>query len=191
MIHLVLGGARSGKSSFAESQASNFESLNSECSNSDSSNSEYTVVYIATATAQDSEMEQRILHHKKSRPAHWKVVEESLYLSKEIQNASSNEVILIDCLTLWLTNWLCLENKEGFQKEKEEFIAALESTSANVLIVSNEVGSGIVPLGELSREFVDLAGWLNQSIAKVANKVSLIVAGCEVKVKTDRIGSKE
>lgn len=181
MIHLVLGGARSGKSSFAESIASQLESLSSECS----------VVYIATATAQDSEMERRISHHKKSRPAHWNLIEEPFYLSKQIQELNTNQTLLIDCLTLWLTNWLCSENKEQFQNEKENFLEAIKSTSANVLIVSNEVGSGIVPLGELSREFVDLAGWLNQSIAKLADRVSLIVAGCEVKVKTELNGSEK
>lgn len=180
MIHLVLGGARSGKSRFAESLASQLEQLSSDCS----------VVYIATATAQDEEMTRRIAHHKKSRPAHWNLIEEPLYLSKQIQDLNTNQTILIDCMTLWLTNWLCSETKEQFEVEKENFLNTIESTSANVIIVSNEVGSGIVPLGELSREFVDLAGWLNQSLSKLADRVSLIVAGCEVKIKTELNGSE-
>ncbi len=167
MMALILGGARSGKSNFAENLAKDLSEAN-------------CVIYVATATADDKEMAARIAFHQKSRPQDWQLIEETLYLSSILNNAKPGQTILIDCLTLWLTNWLCSEKNKDWQTEKDQFLTALQSTKANVILVSNEVGSGIVPMGELSREFVDQAGWLNQAIAKVVDKVSLIVAGCEL-----------
>lgn len=186
MIHLILGGARSGKSRYAENLAKNL-----------AADSAQTVTYVATATAGDDEMKARIMHHQQSRPQHWKLVEEPLQLSEVIgmseekgmsgavgMSPLNDSIILIECMTLWLTNWLCKDNAEAWQMEKENFLSAIRSSTQNIIVVSNEVGSGIVPLGELTRSFVDEAGWLNQALAKIADRVTLVVAGYPVDVKT-------
>ena len=173
MKHLILGGARSGKSTYAESLATNVESLFK------------PVVYVATATANDSEMKQRIEHHQNTRPSHWRLVEEPLYLSKVVEDNNSQEcVLLIDCMTLYVSNWLCKdENLEVWHQEKEQFLKALLISQATIFIVSNEVGSGIIPLGELTRSFVDEAGWLNQTLGKISDQVTLVVAGLPLILK--------
>ncbi len=182
MIQLVIGGARSGKSSFAESLAGDLAEK---------------VTYVATATADDSEMQQRIAHHQASRPQHWKLIEEKYLLSSVLKSnladsdpmtQKNGNVMLIDCLTLWLSNWLCrieakLASIEEWNIEKDQFIQQLVDSPFPIVIVSNEVGSGIVPMGELSRQFVDQAGWLNQAIANVADQVTLVVAGLPVNLK--------
>ncbi len=173
MIHLVLGGARSGKSRFAEQWV---EKLAPD---------EQKLVYIATATPDDAEMEKRISRHQSDRSQKWQTIEEPKYLSALLTqlNEKPNKIILIDCLTLYLSNWLCFEEQNAWKIEKQNFIAALKQSKNRILVVSNEVGSGIVPLGELSREFVDQAGWLNQSIAQLAEEVTLVVAGLPVLLK--------
>jgi adenosylcobinamide kinase / adenosylcobinamide-phosphate guanylyltransferase len=169
VIHLVLGGARSGKSRFAESRVA----INQK-----------PVIYVATATTGDDEMRQRIAHHKASRPQDWLLVEEPFSLSEIIsQYGSQNTNLIIECMTLWLTNWLCTHDVESWQEEKNLFIDALIKSKANIVIVSNEVGSGVVPMGELSREFADQSGWLNQALAQIADQVTLVVAGCPLVLK--------
>jgi len=178
-VHLVLGGARSGKSRFAEQAA--IESGND-------------VVYIATATVYDNEMQQRINRHIDDRPAHWLTVEEPLLLAKVLkQHADKDTCLLVDCLTLWLTNVLMAEQNQAndnssmirsLAEYKEELLATLVSLPGQVILVSNEVGQGIVPMGELSRRFVDEAGWLHQDIGRIANKVTLVVAGLPMKLKS-------
>lgn len=169
MIHLVIGGARSGKSAYAEKLASA---------------SKKEVVYIATATMGDDEMRQRIKHHQRSRPEEWLLIEEPFNLSDVILNHSSrNLTLIIECMTLWLTNWLCTYDVASWQQEKDAFVDALMTCRSEIIIVSNEVGSGIVPMGELSRDFVDQAGWLNQALAQVADKATLVVAGCPLVLK--------
>lgn len=169
MIHLVLGGARSGKSGYAEQWAADHQR---------------PVTVIATATADDDEMANRIAHHQASRPDHWQVIEEPLFLSRALSKVEPDHVIMIDCLTLWLSNWLCKADPSLWQKQKTEFINQLCQLKQPLVMVSNEVGSGIVPLGELSRHFVDQAGWLNQSIAALADEVSLVVAGLPLSLKS-------
>lgn len=177
MIHLVIGGARSGKSTFAEKQA--------ELSNLNSS-SDNQLIYIATATIEDDEMAERIKHHQQSRAKNWLLVEEPLALSQVLTTYSDpRQTIIIECMTLWLSNWLCSKHPDQWPLEKQAFIDALNSNQSNIIIVSNEVGSGIVPMGELSRDFVDQAGWLNQSLAEIADRVSLVVAGCALILKQD------
>jgi adenosylcobinamide kinase/adenosylcobinamide-phosphate guanylyltransferase len=178
-VHLVLGGARSGKSRFAEQAA--IESAKN-------------VVYVATATVYDDEMQQRIDRHIDDRPAHWLTVEEPLLLAKVLQqHADKDTCLLVDCLTLWLTNVLMAEQSQAndnpavirsLAEYKEELLATLASLPGQVVLVSNEVGQGIVPMGELSRRFVDEAGWLHQDIARIANKVTLVVAGLPMKLKS-------
>jgi adenosylcobinamide kinase/adenosylcobinamide-phosphate guanylyltransferase len=171
MIHLVLGGARSGKSSYAEKLASNSGSQ---------------VCYVATATAGDDEMRERILQHQAGRPDDWELIEEPLYLSKTIREIDSDKIVLIDCMTLWLSNWLCQQTPDSvdnWQAERRLFVEALSDFESDIIIVSNEVGSGIVPLGKLTRDFADQAGWLNQQLARLADQVSLVVAGCPISIK--------
>ncbi len=177
-IHLVLGGARSGKSRFAEQLAIN---------------SGKEVIYIATATIYDDEMQQRINRHIDDRPSHWLTVEEPLELAKTLkQHAGPNTCLLVDCLTLWLTNLLMAEQNQeatdskkvqSFAEYKTELLAVLPQLAGQIILVSNEVGQGIVPLGELSRCFVDEAGWLHQDIAAIAQEVSFITAGLAQKLK--------
>ena len=161
--HLVLGGARSGKSRYAE-----------ECAQSRHLKTEQPLVYLATATADDSEMAQRIKQHQDRRNADWLLLEEPIYLSDALTQAPSKSVILIDCLTLWLSN--CLHQKL-WNEQRRAFLNAVSSTKQELIIVSNEVGSGIVPMGQLSREFVDQSGWLHQELAEHCSKVDLVVAG--------------
>jgi len=190
MIHLVLGGARSGKSAFAESLALNW-SDKKDCSDK-------KVIYIATATAEDEEMTERIEHHQQNRSNDWVLEEEPLNLSELIKCYTNKEsknddiearyLLIIECMTLWLTNWLCSAEPEKWIDEKQAFIRELinsqdANTETDIIIVSNEVGSGIIPMGELSRDFVDQSGWLNQELAKIANRVTLVVAGCDLILK--------
>lgn len=183
MIHLVIGGARSGKSVHAENLASELsQSLGKQSPNKQSTGKK--LIYLATATIYDDEMQQRIDLHKQRRDQDWSLVEEPLQLASCLQKLSgTNAVVLIDCMTLWLSNWICSENFAEFESQRQAFITALTTFEGDCVIVSNEVGSGIVPMGELSRSFVDHAGWLNQAIAKVSDKATLVVAGLPLTLK--------
>ncbi len=167
MIRLILGGARSGKSRQAEQLAL--------ASGRD-------VFYIATAQAHDDEMRKRIERHRGERPVHWQTVEEPLQLAATIlAQQAPDRCLLIDCLTLWVTNQLL--DDANMQAEREALCAALENARGEVILVSNETGMGVVPMGELSRRFSDEAGWLNQSVAALADQVVLMVAGIPMVVK--------
>lgn len=167
MIHFIIGGARSGKSRYAENLARN--------SGSD-------VIYIATAQAYDDEMQERIDQHKNQRPSQWDVFEESLEISNVIDNeSSSSNCLLIDCLTLWVTNLLC-EDK-NIADYKQQLIDALSNAKGDVILVSNETGMGVVPMGKLTRRYCDEAGWLHQEVAVLADQVVLMVAGIPVVIK--------
>lgn len=161
--HLVLGGARSGKSRYAE-----------KCAQSRQLKTDQSLAYVATATADDSEMTQRIKQHQARRNANWLLIEEPIYLSGALAQAPRKAVILIDCLTLWLSN--CLHQNLWYE-QRSAFLNTVANTEQELIIVSNEVGSGIVPMGELSREFVDQSGWLHQELAEHCTKVDLVVAG--------------
>lgn len=172
-IHLILGGARSGKSLYAEKLAS-------EC--------ELPVTYIATAQVFDAEFSKRIQHHKDRRPAHWRLVEAPHYLANSIAAlAKPNQYIIVDCLTLWLAQWICSDcnppKESNWQNERSLLLEALLKAQGTILLVSNEVGMGIVPLGEINRQFQDEQGRLNQAIAKVADEVSFVAAGLPLKLK--------
>ena len=163
--HLVLGGARSGKSRFAE-----------QCL----LQSHKRPLYVATAQALDDEMRSRIALHQEQRPSGWEVIEEPLELSAILESAKPDRIILIDCLTLWLTNCLA---EDRWPERKREFLSTVNKCRADLVLVSNEVGSGIVPMGDLSRRFVDEIGWLHQELAQHCSKVSLIVAGLATALK--------
>jgi adenosylcobinamide kinase/adenosylcobinamide-phosphate guanylyltransferase len=188
---LILGGARSGKSTFAERLAAS---------------SGKTVSFIATATDSDEEMHQRIIRHKASRPQEWHTIEEPLDLVNAIQRAFKlADVALLDCMTLWLGNIL-LQNHERIQGDEqeqaelqilsdqlnelaqqhiEELLAILQNVGAGktLIAVSNEVGLGIVPAYPLGRIYRDTLGYVNQRLAQDADRVYLMVAGMAVDIK--------
>ncbi len=171
MIELVLGGARSGKSAYAEKIAINSGRI---------------MHYVATAEGLDAEMQQRIAHHQAGRSGQWRTIEEPIYLAKILQDLDDpRHVILVDCLTLWLSNHLSSENEASWKREKAALLTLLPNLHAQVILVSNEVGQGIVPLGEISRRFVDEAGWLHQEIAALAGKVTFITAGLAQSLKDE------
>lgn len=169
MITFIIGGARSGKSRFALEKASLHSGKKA---------------YIATAQALDNEMKERIEKHKKERSEEWITIEEPLNITALIKNIHTQyDVILIDCLTLWLSN-LMLGNK-GIETEIETFCSSLSTVQCSLFTVSNEVGMGIVPDNELSRKFRDMTGYLNQKVAGIANEVYSVTAGIPLKIKQE------
>jgi adenosylcobinamide kinase/adenosylcobinamide-phosphate guanylyltransferase len=166
-VELILGGARSGKSALAERRA--LESGNE-------------VVYLATAAAGDVEMEQRIAHHRARRPAHWPTVEVELSLAAALrEHAAPDRLLLVDCLTLWLSNLLL---GPGLEPERQTLLATLPTLPGRVLMVSNELGWGIVPMNPLARQFTDEQGRLNQAVAGLSRRVTLVVAGLPLELKS-------
>jgi len=160
---LILGGVKSGKSRLAEQRAIN---------------SELPVCYFATACADDSEMQQRIALHQQQRPAHWTTVEVPLHLAAALkQHAAVKKCMLIDCLTLWLTNLLLADDEPLLRDEIEQLLKTLPTLDAEIIMVSNETSMGIVPMGELTRRFCDETGRLHQQLAVLADNVILTVAG--------------
>lgn len=169
MRSLILGGARSGKSALAERLAM-------------ASGSE--VIYIATAQANDGEMAARIAHHRASRPADWRSVEEPLALAATLrQHARADRCLLVDCLTLWLSNLLGHDDQGRFAQERDALLEVLPALAGQVLLVSNEVGLGIVPMGALTRRFVDEAGRLHQALAERCERVLFVAAGLPLVLK--------
>jgi adenosylcobinamide kinase/adenosylcobinamide-phosphate guanylyltransferase len=170
-IIFILGGARSGKSAFAVELAKGYKK----------------VAYIATAQAQDDEMAERVRFHKASRPDSWQVIESPLDADGVIKDLNGKvDFVLFDCVTLYLTNLINnvgVQNFEPLQEKIEILCKACRETSADVAIVSNEVGLGIVPDNELSRRFRDLAGKANQIIAKEADEVYFLTAGIAQRIK--------
>jgi len=169
MLELILGGARSGKSRFAERLAAD---------------SGLAVTYIATSQPLDGEMTERIAHHRERRPAHWTLVEEPLQLARVLrEQAAANRCLLVDCLTLWLTNLLMLDDPARLAEERDALLECLDGLPGRILLVSNETGLGVVPLGELTRRYVDEAGWLHQAVAERAQRVTFMVAGLPMTLK--------
>lgn len=168
--HLILGGARSGKSRFAERTTKQLASHQNK-----------QLIYIATATADDQEMAERIKKHQQDRTQDWQLKEHPTKLAAAIEKSTDQQSILVDCLTLWLSN--CL-HQNIWQEEKDAFLNALKQCPCDVVLVSNEVGSGIIPMGELSRQFVDESGWLHQQLADICTDVSMVVAGLAMPLKS-------
>jgi adenosylcobinamide kinase/adenosylcobinamide-phosphate guanylyltransferase len=169
MKELILGGVRSGKSRLAEQRARD---------------SGLEVIYIATAIEQgDAELQERIRQHRARRPATWKTVEEPIALGNALSaHASTERCLLVECLSLWLTNSLC-QGADRFERERQTFLGALADLAGDIIIVSNETGLGVVPLGELSRCFVDASGELHQTLATICDRVTLTVAGLPFALK--------
>lgn len=169
MKTLILGGARSGKSALAEQLASRFGD---------------GVTYVATAQAFDAEMAERIAHHRARRPSAWTDVEEPIHLAAALRaHAAPDRCLLVDCLTLWLSNLLGVDDGAHFQRERGELLDTLPSLPGEVVFVSNEVGLGIVPMGELTRRYVDEAGRLHQMLATRCERVLLVAAGLPLALK--------
>lgn len=169
MRSLILGGARSGKSALAERIALQ---------------SGREVVYIATAQAHDEEMARRIAHHRAQRPAHWACVEEPLALAQALRtHAAGERLLLVDCLTLWLSNLLGTQDPARWPRERDALLSLLPTLPGEVVLVSNEVGLGVVPMGELTRRFVDEAGRLHQSLAGCCERVVFVAAGLPLALK--------
>jgi adenosylcobinamide kinase / adenosylcobinamide-phosphate guanylyltransferase len=168
-IILVLGGARSGKSSWALKYAEEtYESW----------------LFLATAEVKDDEMAERVRLHKASRGPEWELIEEPLNIAEALQtNVARVDVVLIDCITIWLSNVLLQKGREAAGRCQQRLLKALSGRRQAVIMVSNEVGSGIVPEHPLGREFRDLAGILNQKLAATADRVIMTVAGIPVQIK--------
>ena len=183
---LVTGGCRSGKSAFAEDLVTKWGQR---------------VLYIATAIAFDDEMKKRVESHKIRRPSHWDTYEGYLDLPQVIEEkAEQYDGILLDCITIWITNLLFsfsdTDNPENmdFQylekkilEEAKRLIKALQKTSVHMIVVTNEVGLGIIPENPLSRHFCDIAGKVNQYLANYAKEVYLMVSGIPMKIKGGQV----
>ncbi len=168
MLTLILGGARSGKSRLALQRA---EATGK------------PVSFIATAQAHDAEMAARIARHQAERPTHWTTIEAPLDLAGAIHSAKAG-CIVVDCLTLWLTNCLCQPDPAVFAGARAALLAELTvRRNDELILVGNETGLGIIPLGELTRRFVDEAGWLNQDLARLADDVVFVAAGLPLVLK--------
>ncbi|MGH2875993.1 MAG: bifunctional adenosylcobinamide kinase/adenosylcobinamide-phosphate guanylyltransferase [Solirubrobacteraceae bacterium] len=169
MKTLILGGVRSGKSRYAEELATTHNG---------------PVAVIVTATAGDEEMADRIAAHRARRPKHWRVLEEPIAVGHALlELARPGSVVIIDCLTLWLTNILLQSDARMLRDESDTLLGAIRSATGSVILVSNEVGSGIVPINELARRFTDAAGSLHQRLAQVCDQVVWMVAGLPLTVK--------
>jgi len=164
-----VGGVRSGKSRYAEQLAASHAG---------------PVSVIVTATAGDEEMAARIAAHRARRPGHWRVREEPIALGNALlEVARPDSVVIVDCLTLWLTNIMMRPDAGLLERESEALLAAVHSAPGVVLLVSNDVGSGIVPLNELARRFADAAGALHQRLAQACDRVVWMMAGLPLTVK--------
>lgn len=173
MLTLIIGGARSGKSRFAQSLCP----------------PEARVAYIATARLEDGEMQARAARHRAGRPAAWRTLEEPLALAAAVRRAAPDaDHILVDCLTVWLSN-LCWEHRLRPAGEIERIAAAeIDAIAAaagerSVILVSNDVGGGIVPDNPVARGFRDVQGLVNQRAAAAAGRVFLTVAGIPLRIK--------
>jgi len=177
---LILGGARSGKSAYAERMAIE---------------SGKEVVYLATATAGDGEMAARIAHHRHARPPEWTTVEEPLALGNQLLRwASPERLILVDCLTLWLSNLFFsgqaaypevgdIELPPHFNEQQDMLASALGQCAGDIILVSNEIGLGLTPMGAMPRRFMDEQGRLNQAMAALCERAVFVAAGLPLYLK--------
>jgi len=166
---LFLGGARSGKSRLALQAAVALAGPGQR-------------IFVATAQALDGEMAKRISAHRAARDKSWRTVEEPLAIRPVIEAGLPEEVLLVDCLTLWLSNLLAARPQEA-EAEIKKLAEAVGRSPRHLVLVANEVGLGIVPDNPLARRFRDLAGWLNQEVAEVVDEVFLVVAGQSLRLK--------
>ena len=189
MKTLLIGGARSGKSSLALRWANERSTI---------------VCTLVTGTESDPEMAARIAAHRRERPAHWRVREESVELGRALrqerallpQSRTAPGLILVDCLTLWVSNCLwppgvATVDFAGWHRERDDFLDALATCACEIIVVTNEVGMGIVPDNSASRIFRDEQGWLNQAVATVCDEVFFVTAGLPLCLKSAAAGPEQ
>ncbi|SDH78395.1 bifunctional adenosylcobinamide kinase/adenosylcobinamide-phosphate guanylyltransferase [Halanaerobium congolense] len=177
-VILIQGGARSGKSSFAELIAKKIAGLD--------------VIYLASGVVTDSEMELRIEKHQKQRPSEWQTVEEAYSISSYLKNIEKNKTILFDCLTTYLGNLIFKKQNKDFEKMESEILAEIEiilkiaiKKNLNLIIVQNETGKGVVPASKMGRNFRDISGRAARMAAEYADKVYLVQAGLPLEIKEE------
>jgi adenosylcobinamide kinase/adenosylcobinamide-phosphate guanylyltransferase len=177
-VILIQGGARSGKSSFAELIAKKIAGLD--------------VIYLASGVVTDSEMELRIEKHQKQRPSEWQTVEEAYSISSYLKNLEKNKTILFDCLTTYLGNLIFKKQNKDFEKMESEILAEIEiilkiaiKKNLNLIIVQNETGKGVVPASKMGRDFRDISGRAARMAAEYADKVYLVQAGLPLEIKEE------
>lgn len=174
-VVLLLGGARAGKSQFAERLAQRWGNR---------------VLYVATAQAGDAEMQARVAMHQARRPAHWRTLEEPLAVADAVErNLAEADTVLLDCMTLWASNVLIAEEDPARAQERllveiEKLVATCRRHGVLLLVVSNEVGQGVVPAYPLGRQFRDVLGRANQRLAQHADAVLYFIAGLPVELKS-------
>jgi adenosylcobinamide kinase/adenosylcobinamide-phosphate guanylyltransferase len=170
-IILITGGARSGKSSYAEQRARALGPRR---------------LYIATAEAKDEEMRQRIEEHKRRRSNEWVTIEEPIELAETLlAQRGQTDCALVDCLTLWISNLLLQYDRRFAEEKVGQLLETASRLNCHLVFVTNEVGLGIVPDNPLARQFRDLSGWANQRVAAAANEVVFVVAGIPMIVKKE------
>jgi adenosylcobinamide kinase / adenosylcobinamide-phosphate guanylyltransferase len=165
---LILGGARSGKSDYAQKLAG--------------ARGESQVLFVATAQAGDDEMRSRIEKHRAERDSRWRTLETARDLARALAAEPPARIVLIDCVTLWVTNVL-LSDANAMMREVDELLAWHRAGDAELIVVSNEVGMGIVPDNELGRSYRDLLGAVNRKLAAKADQVYFMVAGIPMQIK--------
>ncbi|KHA60662.1 adenosylcobinamide kinase [Vibrio variabilis] len=173
-VHLILGGARSGKSSYAETLIRNEQGNRQRH-------------YVATAQVFDEEMSRRVAHHRQRRGNNWQEHECPYDLPSLLARFTHHDIVLVDCLTLWMNNVIYNHGETAseaqIRSQASQLVDALDKSTATFVIVSNEVGLGVIPMGEVTRLFVDHAGWMNQAVAKIAENVTFIAAGLPMQLK--------
>ena len=180
---LIIGGARSGKTAHALALAKSLSDARGG-----------NVTYVATAQALDQEMQHRISLHRAERPATWRTLEAPAGLAQALRGQDASPILVIDCMTLWLSNALLKDFRDDaptaelptWESERAEFQQWLQAVRGDVLLISNEVGAGIVPLSPVARRFQDEQGRLNQALAAACDEVTLVVAGIAVPIKSSR-----
>ena len=178
---LIIGGARSGKTAHAIALANTLSEARG-----------VNVTYVATAQALDQEMQHRISLHRAERPPAWRTLEAPAGLAQALRGTQFPSILVIDCMTLWLSNALLKDFREDaptaplptWETERAEFLQWLQAVRGDVLLISNEVGQGIVPLSPVARRFQDEQGRLNQLLAAACEQVTLVVAGIAVPIKS-------
>lgn len=174
MQQLILGGARSGKSRLAQNLAQDLEKQGKK------------IIYIATADSNfnDTSMDERISQHQQGRPQHWPTIECPLELGQTLrENSAGDTCLLVDCLSLWLSNCLLQKSNIAPQQHGHNLLKSIQGLSADIIFVSNEVGLGVIPMGQLSRDFVDHSGFLHQALAQHCQRVVFTAAGLPLVMK--------
>src|SRR5687768_14379175 len=182
---LLLGGARAGKSTYAMRLAQDGERASAD-----------EICFIATAQGLDEDMTKRIARHRAERPAHWRTIEEPYHIDEALEQAAVTGVVVVDCLTLFVSNWLMRHEDEHeceqvVRRITRNFLAVARARQQTIICVSNEVGLGVVPGTKIGRVFRDVLGRVNQEFAAAADEVYLLIAGLPLQLKIGRASCRE